>query len=500
MPQNPNTAGLWAPLQESSRQHHKHQMLSCVVPRDKIRACTACQASIHVLAHHDGNPDADCALEAPRNPRRPWPEGPALLVGGGPTRFDPRRAQAADSAQREAAAMGRVAWPVRRLLLAAVLAVVLGSEPDFQYAGECDVPGELCIITRSDDPLRSPKVNAEASLAFLSIGDWGCGEDNCAVKADPAHMQAGPTQAKVALAMGMVGEEARSELVLALGDNFYFSGVRSAQDPLWNSVWQSRFTHPALQTPWYALLGNHDHYGNPQAQIDFSLMGFDRRWVLPSYYWSTEKAVGSSGRVVQWIMIDTVLLDEAYARSMLLEKIKSEVVGSEQLAWFDGRAEQRRAAGEEQLRWLEETLAASTADVLIVAGHFPVLSGGEHGSTQSLLAAVQPLLEKYGVDAYLSGHDHTLQHLEAGGVQYYVSGNACLRGAVRPLPETRFAAVAPGFALHQVECRGAEWQHAAAPAAPAACTLTTTFFDATARALYQHTVRGRRGVRAQPAF
>ena len=122
---------------------------------------------------------------------------------------------------------------------------------------------------------------------------------------------------------------------------------------------------------------------------------------------------------------------------------------------------------------------------------------------QHVAVRTVPLLEEYGVDAYLSGHDHTLQHLEAGGVQYYVSGNACLRGAVRPLRETRFAAVAPGFALHQVECPGAEWQHAAAPAAPAApaaCTLTTTFFDATARALYQHTVRGRRGVRAQPAF
>ena len=26
------------------------------------------------------------------------------------------------------------------------------------------------------------------------------------------------------------------------------------------------------------------------------------------------------------------------------------------------------------------------------------------------------------VDAYLCGHDHTLQHLESNGVQYYVSG------------------------------------------------------------------------------
>jgi 3',5'-cyclic AMP phosphodiesterase CpdA len=37
---------------------------------------------------------------------------------------------------------------------------------------------------------------------------------------------------------------------------------------------------------------------------------------------------------------------------------------------------------------------------------------------------VAPLLEKYKVDAYLCGHDHTQQHIENAGVQYYVSGTA----------------------------------------------------------------------------
>jgi hypothetical protein len=105
---------------------------------------------------------------------------------------------------------------------------------------------------------------------------------------------------------------------------------------------------------------------------------------------------------------------------------------------------------------------------------------------------VAPLLEKYNVDAYLCGHDHTQQHIENAGVQYYVSGRAewnrsrpvvpicfcpralaahggdllwfvsnvvtwfaapgagALRGSVKPISTTLFAAVDPGFMVHQV--------------------------------------------------
>ena len=37
-----------------------------------------------------------------------------------------------------------------------------------------------------------------------------------------------------------------------------------------------------------------------------------------------------------------------------------------------------------QLEWIEQTLAASTADWLFVVGHFPVYSGGSHGNTPEL--------------------------------------------------------------------------------------------------------------------
>jgi tartrate-resistant acid phosphatase type 5 len=99
------------------------------------------------------------------------------------------------------------------------------------------------------------------------------------------------------------------------------------------------------------------------------------RWVLPNYYYTTTREIPVTGQTLQLVAIDTVILDEAYARNMLLEKIEGGVLGSTVLAEFDARAHVRAHAAVEQLDWLEETLASSTADWLVVMGHYPVYSG-----------------------------------------------------------------------------------------------------------------------------
>jgi acid phosphatase/tartrate-resistant acid phosphatase type 5 len=57
------------------------------------------------------------------------------------------------------------------------------------------------------------------------------------------------------------------------------------------------------------------------------------------------------------------------------------------------------------MQWITDEITKSTADHLFVAGHYPVYSACQHGSTGSLEKNLKPLLEKYNAH-YISGHDH----------------------------------------------------------------------------------------------
>ena len=72
--------------------------------------------------------------------------------------------------------------------------------------------------------------------------------------------------------------------------------------------------------------------------------------------------------------------------------------------------------------------SAANAPYFIVAGHYPVYSVGDIGTTDKLVQKLKPILHKYNVQAYFSGHDHTMQHLTDNymntTVHYVVSGAA----------------------------------------------------------------------------
>lgn len=59
----------------------------------------------------------------------------------------------------------------------------------------------------------------------------------------------------------------------------------------------------------------------------------------------------------------------------------------------------------------ETTLNTSTADWIIVVGHFPIFSAGENGPTPYLVERLLPMLARANVALYFSGHDHQLEHI-----------------------------------------------------------------------------------------
>ncbi|WP_197428212.1 metallophosphoesterase [Phnomibacter ginsenosidimutans] len=90
----------------------------------------------------------------------------------------------------------------------------------------------------------------------------------------------------------------------------------------------------------------------------------------------------------------------------------------------------------------------------LVVGHHPMYTGGsrtEGYDTKAIRNSLKPLLDKYKVDAYINGHEHSLQHIKPAGVtHHFISGAASERTAVKLIPDARMVASTYGFMLFSV--------------------------------------------------
>lgn len=79
----------------------------------------------------------------------------------------------------------------------------------------------------------------------------------------------------------------------------------------------------------------------------------------------------------------------------------------------------------EQVQWLESTLASTTQEWVIVYFHIPPYDAlPEDDMGYAVRVNVVPVLERYGVDLVLSGHNHNYQRSLVNGVTYIVTGGA----------------------------------------------------------------------------
>ena len=182
---------------------------------------------------------------------------------------------------------------------------------------------------------------------------------------------------------------------LLLGDNFYKKGVSSVDDVLFDEYFESMYDGPCLMgMPFYAMLGNHDYMGNPQAQIDYSVQQKGTgRWIMPGTSYRKDFGTVGDSSLLQLYVIDTALpLDPQ------LSKIKN---------------------------------ADRNAVWTVVASHNTVRSfDAVYGDDLELLEKMKGLAN-FGVDLYISGHAHTLQLISVIGEPVYVISGA---GGKRPYP------------------------------------------------------------------
>jgi len=311
-----------------------------------------------------------------------------------------------------------------------------------------------------------------SELSFLVMGDWG-GQDG-------APFTTGPER-DMAEAMNEAAARLDANFALALGDNFYHYGVKSVDDPRFETTFEQCFTGEALTDAsnftFHVIAGNHDHRGSVQAQIDYTAKS--KRWNFPANYYSFSKTA-PDGATVDFVMIDTILL------------AGNSQVDDENGTWTSLPGShlpgpENEEAAQNQMDWIRETLEKSAADYIIVAGHYPVHSVAEHGPTKQMQAEPFPFLRDYRVSAYLCGHDHSGQHIDVGdGVQYHVIGSAHGGDAIWwhmgsvSKDQMKFRTAADGgFAIVSASKQGLRIQHAdetgkilyEAPAIPSRHTL-----------------------------
>ncbi len=234
------------------------------------------------------------------------------------------------------------------------------------------------------------------ALTALVLGDFGTG---------------GPGQRRVAQVMATHVEDAAQAVLLTVGDNIYPHGVTRADDPVLDE--RIRNVYASLGVDIWPTLGNHDHRGDPLAQVAYAARF--PRWKMPGRYYTVRRAVGAA--TVQFIALDTQAL-------------------------LDG--------DEAQLAFLDAALAEDRPTFRVVFGHHPLIAHGPHGPTDDLVPVLRPRFATGAVDVYLAGHEHTLEvTVDDTGLVHVVSGGGA--GDDNPYPlRTKtpgaFAATGGGFA------------------------------------------------------
>jgi hypothetical protein len=227
------------------------------------------------------------------------------------------------------------------------------------------------------NPLPAGEVN------LILMGDWGNGK---------------PKQKTTAKAMAdyVAGTGVQFNGALTVGDNFYVK-MRDANDWYFQGLFEDMYDAKRLNFPFFPSMGNHDYEkavpdsGRVKADLEreYARMHPDSRWkASPAKWYRVDFPQGS---------------DKPLVTALMIESSKPRLTPAE---WA------------EQKRWIAEQLTQSPAPWKIACAHHPLFSNGSHGDNGVLQQEWGPIFKAAGLDMYIGGHDHDLQHLEIPGYPY----------------------------------------------------------------------------------
>jgi tartrate-resistant acid phosphatase type 5 len=236
-----------------------------------------------------------------------------------------------------------------------------------------------------------------SAAEILMVGDWGYDTDH---------------QGQTAVAAGMrkyAQEQAlRTQALFMLGDNWYGALDGGAKSPRWQTQFEEMYPASAFNCPAYAVLGNHDYQNWPDSKVEAELAyakNGQTRFTMPARWYTFE--FPAKNPLITFIALDSNVPHADGSTSHGRDFTLNAQQHTEQVAWLEAELKRPR-----------------TTPYLAVIAHHPVYSDGPHGDHAILIRNWDPLFRKYGVQLYLAGHDHDLQHLEFEGhpTSFFLSG------------------------------------------------------------------------------
>ncbi|HYH07149.1 MAG TPA: metallophosphoesterase [Thermoanaerobaculia bacterium] len=198
---------------------------------------------------------------------------------------------------------------------------------------------------------------------------------------------------EVSKGIARVHAEAPLHGIVLTGDNFYPCGPKSVDDPRW------RLARPLTRVgiPVYPVLGNHDHCGGVDPDVQIRATASLPNWRFPGRQYAARSALAD------FLFVDTTPLVKG-----------------------------RKNAVERTIR---DAFEESKAPWRIVVGHHPVVSSGYHGYFPrievSRMREMIPALRAAKADLYICGHDHHVELLR-GRMMHLVSG-----AGSKPIPPVK---------------------------------------------------------------